>query len=191
MKTTSIKNLMGLSLIAVALTACGGDNNNDRYGIYSDGNYAGCQIPVDALKERTVRGSFGDGGLLQIDLFLQGSNAVAAVGQLTIPSLESLFGTDVFNGTFTQNPPVQGYGYNGPNSRFQTCVSTNGFTGSIDDGQLVQVLNLALQGPSGVFLQMGDTIGYLPVAVLGVELEGDFKLQIPGYPESGFKFVRP
>jgi len=172
------------------LQACGGNKNpnyNDPryYSSYYQNAGGACQIP-QGVKDRTVVGDLGNGAILQIDLFSQSpGNTIAAFGQLSTPSVEALFGVNVFTGSFSENPPLTGYGYTGPNSQFTTCVSTNGYSGTLERDGTYQDINLSLVGNGNTFIQMGSSVG-VPAFVSGDSLRGSIRLKIGSYPETEF-----
>lgn len=191
-QTRNYKRYLSLSLIvttAALLQACGGSDpygDNRYYSSYYQNAGGACQIP-QGIKDRTVIGDLGNGATLTLDIFTQGAGGgIAAFGQLSAPSLESLFGVDVFNGNFNQYaPPTTGYGYTGPNSQFQTCVSTNGFSGTLDRGATYEDINLALVGNGNVYIEMGSRVG-VNAFLSSSSLRGTIKVRVGAYPETEF-----
>lgn len=201
MKTLRTMNL-GLALATgLILSACGSNEDDGYYNNYGSWNeyataaYAGCSFPNTTYLPRRVTGNFGDGSKITIDLFEEGNGSVAAVGILSIASVEAFMGTNVWSGTLDPLAyPAGGYNYAGANSQFQTCLSTNGFNGTLDNQSLYQGINLALNSPNGTFVQMGELIGFLgvaPAVIVGNQLEGYMKVVIPGYPEQVLPALRP
>lgn len=189
---TKNKSYLSLALLigtASLLQACGrGPNFNDPrfFSSYYQNVGGVCQIPM-GVKDRTVVGDLGNGAILQIDLFTQGpGGTIAAFGQLSAPSLESLFGTNAINGGINfMNPPATGFGYAGPNSAFQTCVSSNGFTGTLDRDNTYQDINLSLMGNANVYIEMGSRVG-VNAFLSGDSLKGSIRLRAINYPDTEF-----
>ena len=175
--------LGALILSGSLLQACGGDPDYDqRYQNDYYQNSAGCQVPA-GIKERTVVGSFGDGSTLRIDIFSQSGNTVAAYSELSVPSVEALFGVNVFNGNVNNNQMITGY--TGANSQFRTCVSSNGFTGTMLRDSTYQEVNMALVGNGNTYISMGSSIG-VPAFISGDYLQGTVKMRVGSYPDSEF-----
>ena len=179
-------------LATLVLTACGGNDDTLLDPRYRMDEYGNCTIP-SGYKDQTVVGSFGNGATLTLDIFSQQGGTIAAVGMLSIPSIEALYGTNVFGGTFDPyNQHIGGYGYGGGYSERRLCVSSNGFNGTLEDDSVLQYINITLRGNDGSFLQMGNTIGFMPAAIVGSSIEGNVRLFIAGYnyPETDFMLTR-
>lgn len=185
-KTTSRYLSIGAIVLTGLLQACGGEDpyyNDPRYANTYYQNSAGCTIPV-GIKDRTVTGVFGTGATLKLDIFSQPGGTIAAYGELSIPSVEALFGVNVFNGQFGTNPSLGGYGYTGPNSQFRTCVSSNGFAGTLTRDSTYQDITISLVGNGNTYIEMGNVPGQ--TYLTGDYVEGYIKMRVGSYPDTQF-----
>jgi hypothetical protein len=177
---------LGTLVLTGLLQACGGEEpnyNDPRYANNYYQNSAGCSIPV-GVKDRTVTGVFGTGATLKLDIFTQPGGTIAAYGELSVPSVEALFGVNVFNGQFGNDTSIAGYGYTGPNSQFRTCVSSNGFAGSLTRDRSYQDISIALVGNGNTYIEMGNVPGQ--TYLVGDYVEGTIKMRVGSYPDMQF-----
>jgi hypothetical protein len=163
-KVKSLYKLSGLALLA-ALAACGDDPyyNNPNYNIYN-AVAGGCQIPL-GTKTQTVKANLGNGATIVLDLY-EVSGGISAVGEVNIPSLDSLYG----------------YGYGGASNGvsgqgIRTCVSSNGSVGSIDGSASYRDIELSLRG-NGVYIEMGSRTG-VQAYVSGNNILGSLYMEFP------------
>jgi hypothetical protein len=182
MKNTFLKKLVYGSLLLGGITACGNDqdivpqnnfNNGLQYG-------AGCVVPV-GIKDRTVVGNFGNGATLTLDIYSTPSGTISAIGELVVPSMESLYGFD--GGMYNS-------GYTGAQSMYRTCVSSSGAVGNLERDLSYQEITLALRGNDGTYIEMGETVGPYTAVLVGDAIEGNVKLQVGTFPMQTFLLSR-
>lgn len=119
MKTTITKNLL-LGLLTLTLGACGADDNQGFNQVpYYPGTGSGLACSgMNAEKLGVYVGNLGNGAAFAIDIYLGNSNQIAAVGDIYIPDLNRFWNPGMFT-------PV------GSTQQFVSCLTSNGFTGSL------------------------------------------------------------
>ena len=184
-------NMVILIATGFALAACGGESDAQRIQRLQqqDPGYGVCQLPV-GVPQRTVLGNLSDGSTITLQIYPQANGGISAYGELSIPSVEHLFGVDVFNGQVNPGAaPVTGYGYTGPNAAFRTCLSSNEFKGTLEPGG-TQDINLTVFGIGGTTIQMGSGVGGVDTYISGDNLMGTIVMKIGNYPQTQFIVTR-
>jgi|GEM_PF-2336534 len=172
-KVNGIK-LSALTLLA-SLAACGSDPQMDNpyYNVYN-AVAGGCQVPV-GTKLQTVKGNLGNGATVTLDLYQDPTGSISAVGEVNIPSLDSLYSNNLLTGS------VAGQG-------LRTCVSSNGAAGSLDNPGAYRDLEISVRG-QGVYIEMGSRVGvqaYLSGSNILGSMYMEFPLDPSRYPPSTF-----
>ncbi len=190
----TIKGSVALATLALTLAACGKDIPVAPVGPTGPVGPvvpAFCQPPA-GIFERTVWGNIGSGSAsIRLDIFTNAQGRIAAVGEVSIPSLESLYSIDNTFGVFDPTlSGVQGAGYTGAHTAFVTCVGTNGFTGDLNRDRAYQDINLTLLGEFGTYIEMGSVIGGVQTYLVNENIEGSIKLRVGNYPQGQFLLSR-
>lgn len=186
----NFKHWVGMMLLAT-LSACGGDDVNNTLPITTAGLGA-CGAPP-GVKDKTVVGSLGGGATITLDIYSQPAGTVAAIGEIIIPSVASLY--DPSNGGFLSyyGGGYGGFGGTAPSTvstvEFRSCVSSNGYVGTIDRSSTYQNIEIALRG-TNVYVELGSKYG-VPVYLSGDAIQGTMRLDLNGQPSSLFALARP
>lgn len=165
-KVNALYKLSTLALLAT-LAACGDDPayNNGQYNVYN-AVQGGCQVPV-GIKSQTVKGNLGNGATLTLDLYQDQNGAISSIGQINVPSLDSLYSNNLLTGQVGGQSLI-------------TCVSTNGSTGSLENSGAYRDLELSLRG-NGVYIEMGSRVG-VQAYISGTNILGSVYMEFPLNP---------
>jgi hypothetical protein len=169
-------NILGVAAISV-LSACGSNDPVLQPNFY--GYQGGCQnvsslIPAGTPYTQIVRGDLGAGATLSLQIYDLPAGGIAAVGDLNVPSMESLSGLNYGSGGFTYP------GYTAPavaNTPRRACLSSTGI-GLIDGDGTYQDVEMSLSG-DGVLIEMGRGFTWLS----GNKIMGGIRIKFPEYPQ--------
>jgi hypothetical protein len=154
----NLKNLF-LGAFVLALAACGGDDPYGQYPYYP-GQYSGlaCAELNGAQKIGVYTGNLQDGAKFGIDIYVQGDNQVAAVGDVYIPDINRFWNPGVYS-------PV------GNAQKFVSCLTSNGYTGTMQSygTGAYRDIDLVLEG-SNVTITLG---GSIPSSMNNTQLTGN------------------
>lgn len=181
MKTFKQKNGWLSVLALTVLAACGDNPTTPILTTNPIGGVGNCSAPVNSYKERTVVGNLGFGATLTLDIYSGQAGTISAVGQLVIPSVSNLYGTN-----FLMQTPAAAV------DAFKSCVSSNGAVGTLTRGNAYDDITLALQGASGanVYIEMGQNYAQGTYLVSN-GIEGPIFIRLNGQQDWVFPSVRP